>query len=356
MQFDERKQKILSALIETYIQTGEPVGSKTLSGLLDFALSPATIRNEMAVLFEMGLLEQPHTSAGRIPSHLGYRVYLDRLMSEKPLTDADRASIDSLFNVSDPDPDRLLEDAADSLAEYTGCATIAATTTPKSVTVRRIDIVPADPYTLVLLVIASNGVVKSKVCRLSYRTNAGIVDFFKKFSNDRFVGRTLSEISSSFVNSVAVALGDYCEVFNPLLVAIYELCKDVYSGQYYLGGEEMLLTYNEFSDRALEIMRLINHREDMNTVLGENKGGIRVFIGKENSRSELSGSSLVVARFNVGESDCGAIGVIGPVRMNYSSLLPHLEYFAEELGRLLSATYEHETGEGQNEEQRTETE
>lgn len=350
MQFDDRKQKILAAIIETYIRTGEPVGSKTLSGLLDFAVSPATVRNEMAALFDMGLLEQPHTSSGRIPSHLGYRVYIDRLMSEKPLTDADAAAIDSLFNVSDPDPDRLLEDAADSLAEYTDCATIAATTTPKNVTVRRIDIVPADPFTIVLLVIASNGVVKSKVCRLGYRTNAGIIDFFRKFSNDRLGGRTLSEISSQYMNSVAVALGEYSQVFNPLLVAIYELCREVYEGQYYLGGQEMLLTYNEFSDRALDLMKLINRRDEMNPLLGAEQGGIRVFIGKENSRSELSGSSLVVARFRIGSNDCGAIGVIGPVRMDYSTLLPHLQYFAEKLGRLLSATYEHETGEEDHEE------
>ncbi len=344
MRFDERKQKILSAIIETYIRTGEPVGSKTLSEMPGISVSPATIRNEMAALFAMGLLEQPHTSAGRIPSHLGYRIYLDNFMREEPLTEDERDEIDALFNVSDPDPDRLLEDSAEALAEYTGCATIAMTTTPAYVTVKHIDIVPADRGTVVLLVIASNGVVKSKVCRLNFRINTGITDFFKKFANDRFSGHTLKEISAEYVTSVAVQLGDYSEVFNPLIVSIYELCKEVYNGQYYLGGQEKLLMYNEYSDRALEIMKLLSKRDEIGSVLGKNPSGVTVFIGKENSLSELSGSSLIVARFNIGDNDCGTIGLIGPVRMDYSRLIPHLEYFAEKLGTLLSMTYQQKTG------------
>lgn len=344
MRFDERKQKILSAIIETYIRTGEPVGSKTLSEMPGISVSPATIRNEMAALFAMGLLEQPHTSAGRIPSHLGYRIYLDNFMREEPLTEDERDGIDALFNISDPDPDRLLEDSAEALAEYTGCATVAMTTTPAYVTVKHIDIVPADRGTVVLLVIASNGVVKSKVCRLSFRVNTGITDFFKKFANDRFSGHTLKEISAEYVTSVAVQLGDYSEVFNPLIVSIYELCKEVYNGQYYLGGQEKLLMYNEYSDRALEIMKLLSKREEIGSMLGKNPSGVTVFIGKENTLSELSGSSLIVARFNIGDNDCGTIGLIGPVRMDYSRLIPHLEYFAEKLGTLLSMTYQQKTG------------
>ncbi len=345
MRFDERKQKILSAIIETYIRTGEPVGSKTLSEMPNIGVSPATVRNEMAALFSMGLLEQPHTSAGRIPSHLGYRVYIDSLMTEKPLTEDEKDGIDALFNVGDPDPDRLLQDAAETLAEYTGCATVAMTTTPEYITVEHIDIVTADRGTVVLLIIASNGVVKGKVCRLNFQVNVGIVDFFKKFANGCFSGHTLKEISADYVKSVAIQLGDYTEVFNPLIVGIYELCKEVYDGQYYLGGQEKLLTYNEYSDRALEIMKLLSKREQMGPVLGNNPTGVTVFIGKENSLSQLSGSSLLVARFSIGKNDCGAIGLIGPVRMDYSRLIPHLEYFADKLGTLLSMTYKQKTGE-----------
>lgn len=347
--FDDRKQRILAAIIETYIRTGEPVGSKTISEMPGISVSPATIRNEMSVLFDMGLLEQPHTSAGRIPSHLGYRMYVDSLMHEEPLSEEEKEKIDALFNVSNPDPDKLLEDATETLAEYTGCATVAATTTPYFVTVEHIDIVPAGRGTVALLVIASNGVVKSKICRLSYRINTGIVDFFKKFANDRFSGHTLREISAEYVSAVAVQLGEYSEIFNPLIVGIYELCSEVYDGQYYLGGQEMLLTYNEYSDRALEIIKRLSKRSDMMPILGSSPNGVTVFIGKENMLSEFSGSSLLVARFKIGENDCGAIGLIGPVRMDYSRLIPHLEYFAEKLGTLLSLIYQQKTGEDDDE-------
>ena len=169
----------------------------------------------MAALFEMGFLEQPHTSAGRVPSHLGYRAYIDSLMRIKPLTEDEKDGIDALFNISDPDPDKLLADSAEALAEYTGCATVAMTTTPSYVTVEHIDIVPADATTVVLLVIASNGVVKSKVCRLGFRVNTGIADFFRKFAKDRFCGHTLKDISAKFVNAVStIAFSSYLNAYS----------------------------------------------------------------------------------------------------------------------------------------------
>lgn len=342
MQFDERKQKILAAIVETYIKTGEPVASKTLAQLLDFSVSPATIRNEMAALFEMGYLEQPYTSAGRIPSHLGYRAYIDKLMNCKPLTEQERSEIDALFNVKDPDPDKLLEDAADALAEYTNCATVTATTTPKHVTVKRIDIIPADARTVVLVMIASNGVVKSRVCRVDFRANPDILSFFSKFANDRFAGRSLKDISSWYINSVAVTLGEYSRVFTPLLVGIYELCREVYDGLFYVGGESNLLAYQEFSQIAHDLLVFFSHRDRMMELLNQKDSDVDVRVGKENSDSELTGSSVVVAKYNIGEDRCGAIGVIGPVRLDYQRLIPHLAYFAKTLGKLLSDTLEND--------------
>ena len=133
MDLDLRKQKILKAIIEEYTETGEPVGSKKISQLLDINVSSATVRNDMAALFEMGFLEQPHTSAGRVPSHLGYRYYLDNIMESHSLTDFEQASIQAMFNVANPDPERLLEDAAQALANFTHCASLFSTigATPK---------------------------------------------------------------------------------------------------------------------------------------------------------------------------------------------------------------------------------
>ncbi len=339
MEIDNRKLKILAAIVEYYIRTGEPVGSKTLAQMLEFQVSPATVRNEMAALFDLGLLEQPHTSAGRIPSHLGYRVYINQLMHCQPLTEQERDEIDALFNVSDPDPDRLLADAANALAEYTGYATISTTVTPKHVTVRRIEVVPIDRRTVMMVVIASNGVIKNKVARVNYILNHEIIEFFNKFANDRFGGRSMDEITTMYLSSVAVALGEYSKIFTPLLAGIYELCRSINDGPYFASGETNLLGYKEFEPVAHELLTTIADRQKFADLLPIGSGeGVKVSIGKENPRSELTDSSVIVATYKIGRDSCGAIGVVGPVRLDYRRLIPHIEYFAKTLGELLSNT------------------
>lgn len=343
MDLDARKLKILAAIVENYIRTGEPIGSKTLAQMLEFQVSPATIRNEMSALFDLGLLEQPHTSAGRVPSHLGYRVYINQLMHCKPLTEDERDEIDALFNVRDADPDRLLEDAANVLADYTNCATISTTITPRHVAVRRIEVVPIDRRTVIMLVVATNGVIKNKVSRVDYNLTREIIEFFNKFANDRFAGRSMEEISMMYLSSVAVALGEYSRVFTPLLAGLYDLCKSINDGQYFASGETNLLGYKEFSPVAHELLTTIASRQKIADILPmSTKEGVSISIGKENARSELTDSSVIVATYKIGKDSCGAIGVVGPVRLDYERLIPHLDYFAKTLGRLLSDTLDQE--------------
>ena len=212
MELDRRKMKILGAIVSEYIRTGEPVGSKRVAQLLDTQVSPATCRNEMSLLFDLGLLEQPHTSAGRIPSHLGFRVYLDKLLTCDPLTEVEKDEIDALFNIHNPDPDRLLADAAQALAQFTGCATVSATRPPRHVTVRRIELIPLGAHVVMIVVLASNGVIKNKAYRLDMICAPEILDFFNKFANDRFADRSIDEISTGYLNSVAVSSGGYARV------------------------------------------------------------------------------------------------------------------------------------------------
>ena len=337
---NNRKLKVLEAIVESYILTGDPVSSKKLSQIMDISVSPATIRNDMAALFDMGLLEQPHTSAGRIPSHLGYRVYVDKLMHIDQLTDQEKCKIDALFNVRDPDPDKLLEDSAQALANLTGCATFSWTTTPEHVKVKRIEVVPVNPMVVVLLISATNGVVKTQVCRLDFRINHEVIDFFTKFANDRFSGKTLMEISSEYVGAVSISLGEYAKVFTPLLVAIYELCSSIYDGQFFVKGQTNLLAYKEFSDVAHDLLTLIQGRDKIDDIIMNQKSRIALYIGRENSRFELADASVLIAKFNIGADNCGAVGVIGPVRVDYSSLIAHVDYFSKTLGKLLTDTLE----------------
>ena len=221
MDLDERKLRILSAVVENFIATGDPVGSKLVAQLLGNQVSSATVRNDMSALFDMGLVEQPHTSAGRVPSHLGYRVYVDRLMHPKPVPKRERDEIDALFNVKNPDPDRLLEAAAGQLAQRTQCAAFTLMATPASVKARRIEILPAGERTAVIVLIATNGVVRNKVIRVDFSLTQELLKFINAFSNAKLGGLPLREISAGYINSVAVSLGEYSRIFTPLLAAVF---------------------------------------------------------------------------------------------------------------------------------------
>ena len=340
-ELDARKLRILSAIVETYIATGEPVGSKLVAYLLGGEVSPATVRNEMAVLFDMGLLEQPHTSAGRVPSHLGYRVYLDRLMKEKPLTTVEKQEIEALFNLRDPDPERLLEDAAKALANYTGCAVISTTLTKESAKIRKIELIPATSRTVVILLIASNGMVKNKVCRVDFTLTPRIVEFFQNFANGHLAGKSINEVTTGYLSSMAFTLGDeYTDVFTPLLSAIYELCRECSDGHIYRSGASNLLEYADLRQVANQLFRVINSREAVMDLVEKGGEGIRVFIGKENPNSAFADSSVIISKYRIGQDNTGAMGLIGPIRMDYASMIPHLEYFSKTLGRLLEETLE----------------
>jgi len=340
MKLSERRKRILTAIVETFIQTGEPVGSKMLSSRLDFQVSSATIRGDMAWLFEMGYLEQPHTSAGRVPSHLGYRVYIDSLMQCQPLTQEERDEIDSLFNVKNPDPDKLLEDAAEALSNYTQCATVTSSITPKTVRVRRVEIIGAGHGTVVILIIATNGVIKNKVCRVDFVVTSELLDFFNKFANARLVGKSLDSITSKYIGSVSITLGEYSRIFTPLLAAIFELCKEINDGQYYLSGGTKLLEYSELSQLVRDMLLLLERRDRLQSLFYPDTRDFKILIGKENNSMELSNASVVSTHYDIQNQPAGMVGIIGPVRMEYAKIIPHLEYFAKTLGELLSETFE----------------
>jgi len=340
VKLSDRKKTILAAIVETFIQTGEPVGSKLLASRLDFHVSSATIRSDMAWLFEMGYLEQPYTSAGRVPSHLGYREYIDSLMRCKPLTEEEKGEIDSLFNIKKPDPDKLLEDAADALSDFTNCATVTSSVTPKTVRIKQVELIAAGANTVVILIVASNGVIRNKVCRVDFIVTSELVEFFNKFANSRLAGKNIDIISSGYINSISVTLGEYSRIFTSILAAIFELCKEIGDGQYYFSGGIKLLEYNELNILARDILAMLEKREMLQALFSTEGDSSKVIIGKENHSMELAGSAVVMAHYNVLGERAGTVGIIGPVRIDYAKIIPHLDYFAKTLGELLTDTFE----------------
>ena len=204
---DERKLKILGAIVDEYILTGEPVGSKTIAKLDGINVSSATIRNDMVILEQLGYLEQPHTSAGRIPTFSGYRLYIDKIMKENPLSDEDKKMLDSMLDTDAPTEEALIQSASTALAEITKCAVVASNLAPKYSVITKVEVIPTGKRLYVLLLITSSGSIKNKVCRLEFDLTPEQIDFFTKYMDENLHGVSLESLSEEMFQQIIVAMG-----------------------------------------------------------------------------------------------------------------------------------------------------
>ena len=334
MNTGERKQKILQILIESYIETGEPVGSKLLAEKLGNTVSSATIRNDMAELVGMGYLEQPHTSAGRIPTAAAFRLYIDRLMRPHKLSAADREEIDETLKRAG-DPETLMEDASALLAQTTGCAAVSTTPSEQSTVVRRVELLRVSPRAIALLLMTGSGVLRSRVCRMGTDPSDGALVRLGKTLTTAFVGRPLCEIGLPQVQGLLPLLGEEGFACLPLLSAFYELVQASAEAEVLLRGQMNLLRHPDYApERAHSLLGFLSEREQLVQMLAAYPGGLRVVLGSESLCPELSGSSLIVTRYAPAGGN-GTIGIIGPLRMNYATAIPRLTYVAEAVGRML---------------------
>ncbi len=349
MQLDGRKIKILELIIDRYIRFGEPVSSKTISQMFQNSISAATVRNEMAKLYEFGFLEQPHTSAGRIPSQLGYRLYIDRIMKKKSLSEVQTKQIESWFNVKNPDYSSLIENAGKLLSKVTVCMTILSSMVFQALMITKIEIIEIAEKTLAVILITSSGVVKSRVCKLDFDLTADSMEFIYKLVNNVFSGKSVEEVSRDYINSVVSNLNNYQMFFVPVFYNIYEMCKDLHTSDFYIEGQTNLLLYKELKETASDIINVLSDKSVVADLLAaslesgvyskgncEDFGYARVLFGRELKMLELSNICLIVSRYNIGNIGTGNILVVGPDRLDYSLLVPWVEYFSNMLSIVLS--------------------
>lgn len=340
MTMDGRKLRVLSAIVQTYIATGEPVGSKAISAMLDNAVSSATIRNDMAELERQGLLEQPHTSAGRIPTHLGYRVYIDNLLEKQPLSQKEKKTIDTMLASPPESAEQLLEQAGSALAEFTHCAAISTTPTPERTVISRIDMIPAAPRIYVMLVITSSGLMKSCLYRSDFEISDRDFLAFRTFIEEKLVGKECESLSPAAVQRLGAALGENWLTLSPLLFRLCELIGELMEGEVILEGQTNLLGYKELHDSGEGLLRFLSRSGNLFGLLNPKTEGVRVLIGSELNRSELNQSSMLLTKYRIGSKAYGHLGIIGPTRIDYARLIPSLEYFAGKMGSLLAGYYE----------------
>lgn len=341
MELPARKNKILNAVVKQYISAGEPVGSKALLGLLDFPVSSATVRNEMAALSEMGYLVQPHTSAGRIPTQLGYRYYLDHSIEPVQIDPRERRAIDDAISLCADDPEDILSKGAEILSQLTGYAALSTTPPADNTTIERIKVVQVSRHTSMMVMITSKGMVKNRLFRCDYNLDSDTLKVFEFTLNDMLSGVRLDRITPAFVQTVAVTSGDVMILMPKALLSVMEAAREASVINIVSFGLSNLLQTGEFNVEQLKgIYRFLHDKTSQEKLLFAKKGRIATYIGTESKNPDISSTGIAVAHYPILGVEAGAFAVIGPVRMDYTAAVAYADYISQTCGRLITELLE----------------
>ena len=338
MELTERKKRILTAVVEGYIETAEPVGSKAVAPQLGF--SSATIRNEMAELTAMGYLEQPHTSAGRIPSAAGYRLYVNELMAGKKLSDEETESIRRQLSDREKQIDVLMEEVGHLTSSLTHYPAYAMAVKEPAV-IRRFDFIYVDTNTFIIVAMLSDNVVKNKLVHMPFSVEQSMIGRLNALFNADFTNLRDEQITESLIRNTERAARDNYGLVSVAAAFAIEILEASASGTVSVDGASHLLAQPEYSDpqKAHALMSFISDGDRLLSDLpGLDSDGLRVTIGPENLAEELKDSSVIMASYDAGGGMRGYIGVVGPTRMDYSGVAARLSCIAAGLSQMLAGS------------------
>ena len=343
MGLSERKKKILRAVVESYVQTAEPVGSKAILELADLNVSSATIRNELADLTEQGYLEQPHTSAGRIPSPKGYRLYVNELMEEQRLSLEETRQINEALNLKMKELDKVIDQAGRMVSQLTNYPAFALAGGARRTTIRRFDLIMVDVNSFIAVVMTDNNVVKNKLIHLPTEMSEPQLQLLTTLLNSSFVGKTLEELTPELMRVAEHAAGSSYGLISLVVSFAMEVLEDMENSPVYTAGTSHILNLPEYQDvgKAKKLMNYLNEEQSLAHSLAlPNMGGdnTRILIGPENVADELKDTSVVLASYDIGDGLRGVIGVVGPTRMDYGKVAAKLSYVADGLSKLFGQT------------------
>ena len=330
---DDRKLKILAAVVDEYIRTGEPVGSKAVAAQSHINVSAATVRNDMAVLEQLGYLEQPHTSAGRVPTFLGYRLYIDRLMDPSDLSDEEKSKLDEMLGGEDTPEELLVQNAAAALTELTHCAAVVTNSAPRFSVISKVEVIPTGKRLYVILLITSNGSIKNKACRLEFDLSHEQLDFFTKYIDENLHGVSVEDLSEEMLDKIVAAVSAYMVSLSPLVKGICELSEDLRHQELTVSGGEKLLSCDDLD--KMEVVRFIERKDELSDLLEETFSGIKVRFGAEGDFA-IGNSSMIVSKYRKDGKEAGSLGIIGPMRVDYKKIIPYVEYLTQKISFLMS--------------------
>ena len=342
MPMDDRKQRVLEAIVALYNEGGEPVGSGLLSRYLDMSVSSATIRNEMAALTKLGLLEQPHTSAGRVPSTKGYRYYLDHLLQPKSsLTPRQKAEIDQIFAGLDYEPERLAQGAAKALAEYTGFTVAATTPRADDLYIAHFEVVQVGLCSAAVLAVTNTGGVRTRVAKLETKLSGRDASLLMQVLNRNLAFVAPADLSESLMMSMMEDLGERGACIYPVLNAAAALLQEAAQARTFLEGQQYMLRWPELNECLPRVLELFAAQEQAGQFITPRTGHTTIKLG-EDMKQNLPGLCVMSKRYLAGGGLVGAIGLLGSARMPFEQLVPVLDYFALKLGECMAGKAQEE--------------
>ncbi len=339
LELDERKQKILKAIIDDYILTGIPVGSRTLSKKEGFDISSATIRNVMADLEEMGYLEQPHTSAGRIPSDLAYRLYVDKLMRLSTLSPKEVVAINDIFDTKILEINDVIEKTADIISKATNHISVVLAPQMKQSTLKRIQLVKLNDTKVLVLIITSTGLVKEKLITVASGLDASYLDMLSNMLTEKLAEKTLDEAEQAIEQDFKAEMLTHERFFKSLIYSLHDTVEPQSGKDIVLGGAKNIFNYPEYRDvdKAKGFLEVLETKELLFQMLDQaSKLEFSISIGHENPYDEMKQCSVVTATYSIDGKNIGSFGVIGPTRMNYARVVSVLDQVGKSLNTILS--------------------
>lgn len=338
MQLSERKIKIMQAIIRNYLETGEPVGSRTISKYTDLNLSSATIRNEMSDLEEMGYILQPHTSAGRIPSDKGYRLYVDTMMQEK---DKELEELKEMILEKEGKMDHLLKQVAKLLAVNTNYASMISVPAVHQNKLKFIQLSRVDINQLLAVIVMEGNVIKNNILPVDEELNDETILKLNILLNTNLSGLAVEDINLATITRMKQQAGIHSEIVSDVIDAIAEGIKQEEDLEIYTSGTNNIFKYPELADqqKASELINTFEEKEKLSELVqeslsDENNTGIQVYIGNENQIQSMQDCSVVTATYELGEGMRGTIGIIGPKRMDYDKVVGTLKTITHQLDEL----------------------
>jgi len=335
---DERKMKILKAIIQNYLETGEPVGSRTISKYTDLKLSSATIRNEMADLEEMGYILQPHTSAGRIPSDKGYRLYVDNMMKEK---EREVEEMKEMLLEKEDKMEHLLKQVAKVLAVNTNYATMISAPQVKKNKLKFIQLSKVDERQLLAVIVVEGNVIKNSMLHMQEELDEQTILKLNILLNTHLNGLSVEEINLAMISAMKKQAGIHSDIVGEVIDAVAEAIKADEELEIYTSGTNNIFRYPELADnqKASEIINTFEEKQLLNelvqeTLSDENNTGIQVYIGEETPINTMKNCSVVTATYELEEGMRGTIGIIGPTRMDYEKVVDTLKTLMNQLDAL----------------------